>query len=164
MKNEVRQEGPVAFLRLEDRQGNTVAEAMIDSADMGRVLDFGRWRRARNGYVYSFTRAEGRRRDVALHRFLLSAPEGKVVDHINHDPLDNRKANLRLLTKAENMQNRRGPVIGKRDPFRNVYRQTKSDGYVVRVQGRYFGTFPTLDEAARVAVEARRQVLPYSTA
>ena len=41
-----------------------------------------------------------------LHRYLLNAPKGLVVDHINGDTKDNRIENLRLCTQKENLQNR----------------------------------------------------------
>lgn len=41
-----------------------------------------------------------------LHRYLLNAPKGLVVDHINGDTKDNRIKNLRLCTQKENLQNR----------------------------------------------------------
>ncbi len=42
---------------------------------------------------------------IAMHRFLLNAPSGVEVDHINGDKLDNRRANLRLATATENKWN-----------------------------------------------------------
>lgn len=44
---------------------------------------------------------------IQLHRFIMDAPQHLLVDHINHDGLDNRKSNLRLCTKSQNCQNRR---------------------------------------------------------
>ncbi len=44
---------------------------------------------------------------VRLHRLILNAPQDLVVDHINGDSLDNRRANLRLATQAQNLYNRK---------------------------------------------------------
>jgi hypothetical protein len=44
---------------------------------------------------------------ILLHRFILNAKKGEIVDHINMNPLDNRRENLRIVTKSQNMQNRK---------------------------------------------------------
>lgn len=40
-----------------------------------------------------------------LHRLIIGAEKGQVVDHINHNTLDNRKYNLRICTQSENKLN-----------------------------------------------------------
>lgn len=42
---------------------------------------------------------------IFLHRLITQCPDGFEVDHQNHDGLDNRRANLRVGTHAENMRN-----------------------------------------------------------
>jgi hypothetical protein len=41
-----------------------------------------------------------------MHRFIMNAPDGKVIDHINHNTLDNRKENLKVCTQKDNLKNR----------------------------------------------------------
>lgn len=47
------------------------------------------------------------KRTKRLHRLIMKTPKELVVDHINHNGLDNRRANLRNCTSSENQKNRR---------------------------------------------------------
>src|SRR5512146_1126738 len=59
-----------------------------------------------------------------LHRFILDAPRGMYVDHINHDTLDNRRCNLRLCTKQQNQCNQSHHKDSK-SPYKGVHRHKR---------------------------------------
>jgi hypothetical protein len=52
--------------------------------------------------------SRGVRRKQYMHRLLMNNPEGKVVDHIDGDGLNNQRGNLRAITPYENVMNRVG--------------------------------------------------------
>lgn len=49
---------------------------------------------------------------VYLHRFILNAPHGVLVDHEDHNGLNNQRYNIRLCNYSQNQQNRRPRVRG----------------------------------------------------
>lgn len=60
-------------------------------------------RRVWIGGRYPYIVHDGKERK--LHRCLMDVPEGKTVDHVNRNPLDCRRENLRVATQRENSQN-----------------------------------------------------------
>ena len=127
--------------------------ALVDEADFASVRDL-RWHATgRAPHVRAKCRVErgGKTTWVSLSRFLMGAEEGVIVDHINGDTLDNRRANLRLCTHAENLRNRRRRAGAFKSPFKGVTRNR--DRWVAQVgflgKRHYAGTWPTAEEAAK---------------
>jgi hypothetical protein len=60
-----------------------------------------------------------------MHREIIDVPDDLFVDHINHNGWDNRKANLRPATAAENAQNARYPKINTTSKYRGVWYNKK---------------------------------------
>jgi len=55
-----------------------------------------------------------------MHRQITNAPDHRVVDHIDHDGLNNRKENLRPCIFAENCRNTRRSS-GKASKYKGVH-------------------------------------------
>jgi len=91
----------------------------------------------------------------------MDVPEDMVADHINHNGLDNRKANLRLATPADNARNARYPKINTSSKYRGVWynRQTQKWRATIRVnrKRKQIGYFHNEVEAAKAYDRAARK-------
>jgi HNH endonuclease len=143
----VEREGDVVRIPL--TQGFTT---VVDWADWPRVAPY-TWCvcNAQTKWPYAVTASPRGR--VLLHRLLLDAPSHLQVDHRDLDTLNNRRANLRLVTPQENHANQRH--FGTSSRFRGVIWHRGKWRAVVVARGRryYLGRFVHEDDAAR-AVDA----------
>lgn len=130
------------------------SHALLDAAD--EHLCRYNWRRTSSGYVA--TTLDGK--TVYLHRLVMNAPSDKLVDHINGDKLDNRRANLRLVTPHQNAMNR-PPVRG----FKGVSYEFGKWRARIGYQGRTYslGSYDNLKTAALIYDCAARHFFgPYA--
>jgi hypothetical protein len=92
-----------------------------------------------------YNRKNGTERTVYMHRLIMNAPKGLVVDHINHNGLDNRKSNLRFATRAENNRYARKTKNKFRSDYKGVYYIKKVRRWRARItfegKTRYVGQF-----------------------
>lgn len=96
--------------------------ALIDPRDF-EVVSRRKWvltRGGRNKYAITNLRQADNKRSIAMHRLILGAPDGSIVDHINGNGLDNRRSNLRLCSNRENIRNQR-PRVDTTSPFKGVW-------------------------------------------
>lgn len=90
-------------------------------------------------------------------------PPGMLVDHICHNPACVRPDHLRLATKRQNVEYRKGAQSNSSTGVRGVYKKRGKFSVVVQSRGKphYFGCYPTLEEAQQVAIRARSDLFDF---
>lgn len=137
--------------------------AIVDTADLSLVSRY-RWMAAPlqwHTYVMANVYRGRRRTKLYLHRLLTDAPIGMVVDHINRNGLDNRRANLRLCTQTMNNGNRKPPE-GQNSQYKGVLWEPRHQRWVARIQAdgapTYLGEYRDEREAALAYDRAAERV------
>lgn len=153
------------------RKGKVVAFALVDDDDLPLVLPH-RWRYWYTGSGYAARQIGSSRRGekklVMMHRLILDLDGNEVeADHINGNTLDNRRSNLRVVTHAQNMQNRPAHKNGQ-SSYRGVWWDKDSNRWraEARLDGKKYciGLFADEHEADRAIAAWRSQHMPYAVA
>jgi hypothetical protein len=115
---EIREDSAVIFIERLNGNKLEIDRTLIDKEDFERMFN--------NGYTWFSFQGNGqpyavcsiKKKRIYLHRFIMNTPNNMVVDHINHDTLDNRKSNLNNVSIYENQQNRLGSRKGSKSGVR----------------------------------------------
>ena len=125
-------------------------EFIFDLDDYNLVTQYN-WFISPNGYIKTGATIGTLR---FLHRLILNASKDEYVDHINHNPLDNRKCNLRICTCSQNGANNKQ----SQSIYRGIHYDNRSNKWfaVVVVCGKniYSNYYSSLDDA----IAARRKL------
>jgi hypothetical protein len=138
--------------------------ALIDDEDYTFVSKY-KWHvsvvKSRN-YKLFYARArdtEGDGKHIYMHRYILKPYSKELVDHVNHNGLDNRKKNLRLCSCSENRYNsrERKNISG----FKGVHWRPSLKKWVADIRKDkkkiYLGLFSTKELASRAYIKAANQ-------
>lgn len=121
--------GPVKEIPLT----NSPLFALVDDEDYDKVLGKP-WFLAPNGYIRYSDYSTGKCLTITLHAFLFPAPKGMCRDHINHNKLDNRRCNVRVVTVAQNGQNKSARKTSKSSQYKGVCWNKKIGKWQARIK------------------------------
>ena len=128
-----------------DTNFNVSGSAFIDVEDVERCRPH-KWMITEMMGNSQYVKSVINHKHVSLHRFVMQYDGNQVIDHINRNGLDNRKANLRIVTPSENSSNSK---TRSQTGEKNIYR--KNNRFQVQIIRNYMNvyteTFDTLQEA-----------------
>ena len=140
-----------------------------ETGDVIWNVDSGRWGNIKSGSLAGSLRKDGRRvirlsKDVLIYSyhipFILEGgiPEGYEVDHIDGNPGNDKRSNLRLVTSTQNKYNMRIPK-NNTSGFKGVHWNAPTNSWRVRLringEHTHFGLFDNLEDAVKVSLEVR---------
>ncbi len=132
--------------------------ALVDDADYDNLRQW-QWLLVGDGYAGRFDHTVRPHRLIYMHRSVIDAQPGERVDHINGDKLDNRRDNLRLVTSAQNQQNKR-PSSNCTSGYKGVCWHKGTGKWHVRItvngQRLHLGYYADLETAALLYDAAAR--------
>jgi hypothetical protein len=135
-KNEIHVKGKIAFVDLYNKNCEVIAQAIIDTEDIPKIK-YTKWKLSGSGYAMNTPKFKGGSKHMS--RVILGVDT--FVDHINHNTLDNRKKNLRVVSKSQNQMNVNYRGVDNRGDGRWIAR-IKKNGKMV-----YLGTYVFEEEA-----------------
>ncbi len=149
-----------AFRRIPLTQGKY---AIVDPDDFER-LNKHKWYavKSTNTFYAGRNKRVGKKYiSIGMHREVIHPPGHLLVDHINHNGLDNRKANLRLATCSQNNYNRIHFIKSKSSKYTGVSWQKQRKKWIVLIRynkkRKYIGYFEDEIQAAMAYDKAAKK-------
>jgi hypothetical protein len=137
---------------------------IVEPPDFYQLNHFHWYAEGQDVHIYAvrnIIKARGKSTTIRMHREIMNAPAGLLVDHRNNDTLDNRRANLRLATYSQNKINSRRDKSKTSSRYIGVS-LVKSNGkwraYINCDRKRiYLGRFASETEAAKAYDDAAKK-------
>lgn len=131
---------------LDDNQN----ECLVDK-DSYPILCNHYWKKNKEGYWIAWDNTINK--SLKIHRVVMSAKDGEIIDHIFGDRSDNRKSNLRFCTAKQNVWNSKqhkdsnSLCPGVRQYYRTDTKYNWKVMYHSHGKGHHIGLFETFEEA-----------------
>lgn len=170
MFNEYEINGVVACFKVKQRNGK-IHEVILDTDDLEKLILLNKlwhvqWHRTAKTYyphVSMYLGIKNKKKiikNIKLSTFLFESESGIILDHINNNGLDNRRKNLRIVSKSQNAKNRKSKNSNNKSGYRNV---SFIQGYwkvQLQINGKnhlFSENFTDVDEAGDFAEKMRKK-------
>lgn len=172
MFNQYKIVGNDVYISIKNTKGKMVGKFIVDLEDLEKLkkLDLS-WHRALalstgKYYIYgtiyvSTINGKPKYKRIQVHRFLLNQFDPTIiVDHIDNNPYNNKKSNLRVANKSQNCKNRDSKNSNNTSGYRNVTRMGNWWRVQLQINGKnklFPEKFEDVHEAGIFAKEMREK-------
>ena len=132
-------------------------EFWFDLEDYDKIKDYC-WTINNNGYAIAHISDTTKK--VLLHRLIMNPPDKMYIDHINHNRIDNRKQNLRIVTIRQNNLNKKKSVYNT-SGVTGVYYKKNNNKWIANIsidgKNKHLGCYETIEDAIKARKEAEEK-------
>lgn len=122
---------------------------LFDIEDYDKIKEY-HWHQNSDGYAVCNIQRDNQWFTILMHRLVMDAPDGVEIDHIHGNTLDNRKAELRIVTQSDNKKNR-AMYTNNKSGYKGVSWNAPKQKWVANIQcdGQqfYLGAFSSSYDA-----------------
>jgi len=148
-----------------NKNNDQIVKTYIDTYNLNKIINlnwswYAAWYENIQGYYASHTEYLGivngkpKYKTYLLHKVLIDN-KNSMVDHIDHDGLNNRMNNLKIVNNSINLKNRKGINKNNTSGYRNVTWSKAENLWIIQLQidgkNTRFGKFLDVDEAGKRA-------------
>lgn len=145
-----RNEENQCIIELFNKKKEKVSETIVDQ-DIYYLLNIFNMNLSKNKVNINIIDYDNNRKNMFLSRFIMNYDGENFIDHINNNPLDNRKSNLRIVTPEQNSMNRKSQKNSS-SKYIGVSKNYKKWQASITFKGEsiYLGSFSDEIEAAKI--------------
>lgn len=158
--NDIINHGDYVSIVMYNKKCLEVGRATISVDDLVKVEKY-KWRLNSEGYAVGTLKTSNGYKTILMHRLIMNPETGVYVDHINHDTLDNRRHNLRLVNASQNQMNRKRGANNKSGRTGVYWKKDKCKWVAnIRINGKatQLGSFNSFEDACKVREKAERDL------
>ena len=133
---------------------STKEKVLVSTTDVPKIKNY-TWCH-NQGYALTKQKNGNKYETIMMHRLIMNAPNDMLVDHINHDTLDNRRGNLRLASQMQNQMNQKMRIDNKSGVKGVSWNKSASKWTVyirVNTERIYLGCFKNINDAKEARIQ-----------
>ncbi len=122
---------------------------MVDDEDFEYLSKY-KWTYHHKNYAIRYDYSNSQKKFLLMHRVIMKAKKGQIVDHKDGNGLNNSKDNLRFCTSSGNMQNSK-LAVNNTSGYKGVFGKENSWRASVGKNGKryWLGTFKNKIDAVK---------------
>lgn len=166
LQNRFKIDGDTTIIFL-DRKDGSVVDCFIDTEDLHLISSIkGKWWGSYHPDIDSFyvrteIRENGKKvKDIRIHRLIMDAPINMEVDHIDRNPLNNKRSNLRIADRTMNTRNRK--IFKTNKSGTSGVHQMENGKWRARIgigkERKHLGVFDIKEDAINAVNRAREKL------